>query len=237
MQVGDILQGTRNLRRYLQTCSALCFLNTYPHDTSKTQLQKAKKEMYKPSKNERFLVAANSARSFGVQSLDSDVLLLFVNSIKTPAPYSHPILPPLDTMSPTIFSKWFVKTPQKITDTRKWPDYAFFMWMSLHLNMHTIPRDSAPKVRVPDGPQGPFGYYKQYMGKWDRPELIDVFQRWVATGITRKGDLQPGNLGFGNMGPLLEETQVMREEIKRMCANPRILQLVKSLSIPGGTFS
>lgn len=237
VQVGDILKGTRNLRGYLQTAATLNFLTAYSRDLSKAQLQKAKKTLYKPSKNERFLVTVNSTRTFGVHSLDSDILLLFVNPIEQPAQHNRFPLTPSSmrqTMSPTIFSKWFVRTPRKKTDTRKWPSYAFFMWVALHLNLHAIPRDSAPKVRVPDGPQGPFGYYKQYMGQWSREELITVFQQWVATGLTRKPDV--GNLGYGSMGPLLKDTQLMREEIDRLCNNPRTMNLVKALGFPGSAF-
>ena len=224
---GDILKGTRNLRGYLQAASTLNYLNEISHGEMRRE---AKSRIFRPCKNERFLVTVNAWGMFGICSLDTDVVLLFANPpdpIRTGKNYLSR-LQGSARMDPTIFSKWFIRTTVKMTALQDWPNHAHYMWMGLHLNLTNVRHDSAPTWHYQKGPTGPFYMKNQIPTSYPRDQLYRVLHQWVPRGATRPSAPTGRNTPSVGFGPRLEETLEMRREIEQLCSNPRIAQRLKA---------
>ncbi len=233
VRVGDILKGTRNLRNYLQVASTLNYVTRL--NEKATSRKKIKEGIFRPTKEERFLVTVNSWGMFGVCSLDSDVVLLFSNPEQPSSPSNqskaYPLISGSKRMDPTIFSKWFIRTTTRKINLREWSDYAYHMRSTLHLNLCSVGRDNGPTFHAQPGASGPFDMSKLIYGMKTRNQSISLLQHWVTRGITRpsayksQGSRRRSSAGFG---PLLEETAQMRQEIESLCSNPRIAQRLKA---------
>jgi hypothetical protein len=235
VRVGDVLKGTRNLRNYLQTASTLNYVNDLSQQMNGRK--KSKEKLFRPSKNEKFLVTVNAWGIFGVCSLDSEVVLVFCNPMRpTVSPTARrkgfPIPMPgasgLVRMDPTIFSKWFIRTPMRKTDTRTWSDYEYHMWAALHLNLNNIRHDNAPTFHCQNGPTGPFCTRAQAYGMQPREHLNTLILQWIPKGITRATAETRRNMPSGGFGPRLEDIDAHREELQHLCSNPRIAQRLKA---------
>ena len=231
IQPGDILKGTRNLRNYLQTAATLNYLNDISHGLVPTM--KAKKGIYRPDKDEKFLVTVNAWGMFGACALNSDITLLFCNpKVPSRSPRARKDFVPMCVgpirMDPTIFSKWFIKTSAKKTDLHQWSSYAYHMWVSLHLNMNSLGGDGGLVLRTPDGPTGPFTLHNHNVGAYSRKTLSTLVLQGVTRGITRPTAQSGRNMPGDGCGPQLKDTLQMREEIDRLCTNPRISQKLKA---------
>jgi len=130
-------------------------------------------------------------------------------------------------MDPTIFSQWFIRTPAKMTDLQVWKDHAFYMWVSLHLNLSSIRHDNAPSFYYQNGYQGIFDSHSNGHG-WKRENLLRLFDRWLACGVTRPTAVSGKNLPSSGFGPRLEDIRGMRRDIEQLCSNPRIAQRLKT---------
>ena len=224
---GDVLKGTRNLRHYLQTASTLNYVN----DLSMRMggRSRSKSQLYHPSKDDEFMVTVNAWGTFGVYSARDDVVLLFVNP-SMPSGVSHQSRYPL-RMDPTIFSKWFIRTPKKYVDLTTWPEAPYFMWASLHLNMSSVQSDNAPIFNIQNGASGPFHMGQcgnHYHRPLQRELLLKLIHQWTVRGATRPNSTWNRHLPSGGSGPQLEEIPQMRREIQNICSNPRIAQQLKA---------
>ena len=216
---GDILKGTRNLRNYLQVASTLTYLNDLSNGARPSKKDKAK-DIYRPSKNERFLVTVNAWGVFGTYSLDTEVVLLF----------SNPLLPHhtgSERMNPTIFSKWFIRTPYKRTALVEWPYYAYYMRVALHLNMGNARSDNAPNYHFHTGVAGPFTMRDVSYAHHSRGSLNEFLRMWATRGATRATATHGRNCPSGGFGPRLEETADLHEQVRTLCSNPRIAERIK----------
>ncbi len=235
---GDILKGTRNLRNYLSTASTLSYLHQI--STSARHNRARKRQIYRPSKSEQFLVTVNVRGVFAVYAMSESVILFFANGREdaTPKPFalSNGLTVPrkkinyrfgnpesdLIRMDPTIFSQWFIRTPGKITNVRHWPSYAHYMWMALHLNMVSIVSAEAPLFHIMEGPAGPFEMAGHETPKmWTREALVGHFRRWVVRGVTRPNNPWHQQIAGGTFGPQLKDIAGMRRTIQELCTNPR----------------
>jgi len=231
VRVGDVLLGTRNLRHYLQTAATLNYLQEVSQDLS--YRNRAKANLYRPSKEDEFLVTVNAWDTFGVYNVSKEVMLLFHNPSKdlsTPAgfirkkPTGKSFPRRMDT---TIFSKWFIRTNMKYTDLSGWPATPYYMWAALHMNLNSIRSDSVPNFHCDGSPHGPFHMGSQQRN-WKRGQLMTLLRDWVPTGITRSGAPTPRQLPNQGFGPRLEDIEGMRRDIESLCSNPRLAQRLKS---------
>lgn len=232
VRVGDVLKGTRNLRYYLQTASTLKYLQEVKHGHSMGRLRS---QIYRPSKNDKFLVTVNAWDLFGVHSLDTELVLLFGNpairtknstrSLGSPS-YIQPKVLGL-RMDTTIFSQWFIRTHAKMIDLRDWKDSAYYMRSALHLNLANIRHDSVPSYHFQHGQSGVFDGHMNGEG-WQRDVLLSMSREWAARGATRVGAPTGKNTPGGGFGPRLEEIDEMKREIFQLCTNPRIAQRLKA---------
>jgi hypothetical protein len=130
-------------------------------------------------------------------------------------------------MAPPIFSQWFIRTDEKQPDVRKWPDYAFYIWAAIQLNLINIVDNNALNVHLQDGPTGPFDLVSN--GKGAKRESVQAtIQQWSVRGHTRLSVTDRGRLPNGGYGPRLEDLAGMKERIKELCRNPRVVQRLKS---------
>ncbi len=230
VRVGDVLKGTRNLRNYLQTAATLAYVmplsRSYsgsPRSRSEGSAWLDKLRNYRPSKNDEFLVTVNAWSIFGVCDTNSKVVLLFRNSMVPtlkPGGYTHR----RPCMDPTIFSKWFIRTPKKRVDISIWPREPYYMWASLHLNLSHIRGDTRLQFHFPDGPEDLF-IPEPNSKRWKRNQLVALFHKWRPRGITRPFSERAFD---ASQGPRLEEITPMRAQIAEICSNPRISQSVKA---------
>lgn len=222
VRVGDVLKGTRNLRHWLQTAATLNYLNNLRHNYGDSN--KAKECIYTPSKNDEFLVTVNAWGVFGVYSVNKDVVLLFINRSKEYHKRMHrPLL-----MDPTIFSKWFIRTPRKCPDLETWPLFPYYMRACLHLNVSSMKHEmNTPQMQIMNGPEGPFQMHSNQVGGWEKASLKAFVQASTPKGITRPGAWNWISAYMGH-GPRMEDLEPMRGEIMRLCSNPRLLQKIKS---------
>lgn len=229
VHVGDILRGTRNLRNYIQTASALRYLRDIQH--GRRREEKARKHIRRPCKNDKFLVTVNAWDMFGVYSLDTEVTLLFGNRPKLQQPVDIEQKRPALTsskmyMNPTIFSQWFIRTPARMIDLRNWEHAAFYMWTSLHLNLSSIRTgDAVPRFFYCD--EGPDIFEPNPSTHvWEGRHLVGSIEKWIPRGITRPRAANRGGykcMPLGSFGPQLEEIQPMKREINaRLSSNPRV---------------
>lgn len=232
VRVGDVLKGTRNLRYYLQTASTLKYLQEIRHGHS---VERLRRRIYRPSKNDKFLVTVNAWGLFGVYSLDTEVILLFgnptirpKNSTRSPNGRLSSIQPkmPEMRMNPTIFSQWFIRTHIKMIDLREWKSSAYYMRAALHLNLANIRSDNIPSYYFQHGQSGIFEGHMNGEG-WQRDTLRALSSEWAPRGVTRVGAPTGKNNPGGGFGPRLEEIEDMRREIFQLCTNPRVAQRLK----------
>ena len=236
---GDILKGTRNLRGYLQTVVTLSHLRDLDYMLKCGVRPRNKKSRnvpgkgYRPSKDERFLVVVNAWDRFGVYSLNSDVILLFSNPLTRPSRLA------LTRMDPTIFSKWFIRTPEKITALNKWPDPAHYMWVSLHLNTSGIPHDTDTQFHCSEGFVGPFSMNpaKNTDQLPNRGYLRKVVRQWMVRGSTRTTFPSHSRLPVEGFGPILKDIESMKKEIRALCTNPKMAQLLRTTEKDPKVFS
>jgi len=233
IRVGDVLKGTRNLRYYLQSASTLKYLQEIKHGAGRARARR--QNIYRPSKNDRFLVTVNAWGLFGVYSLDTELILLFGNPTIRPKKTTRgppgigriePMMPAM-RMNPTIFSQWFIRTHFKMTDLRDWHDSAYYMRASLHLNLSNIRNDNIPSYYFQHGQGGIFDGHMNGEG-WHRDTLRALGSEWAPRGATRMGAPTGKNSPSGGFGPRLEEIEEMKREIFQLCTNPRIAQRLKA---------
>jgi hypothetical protein len=230
VRVGDILSGTRNLRHYLQTAVTLNYLEDI-HQGAMGR-RKDKQHVYNPAKDEKFLVVANAWGSFCAVSTVANVGLFFRNPTDGPIriPMGKKQLLPRSTalyMAPAIFSQWFIRTEEKQPDVRKWPDYAFHIWASAQMNLCNIVADGALTLHLQGGPQGPFSLVLNGKGV-KRDNIHHYIREWSVRGHTRLSYPDRGRLPNGGYGPRLEDLSGMKERIRELCRNPRVVQRLKS---------
>jgi len=232
VRVGDVLKGTRNLRYYLQTASTLRYLQEAKHGHSMKHLSR---QIYRPSKNDKFLVTVNAWGLFGVCSLDTEVILLFGNPTTRPKNSTRSLGRPshIQTkmpemrMNPTIFPQWFIRTHVKMIDLRDWKDPAYYMRSVLHFNLTNIRQDSVPSYYFQHGQSGVFDSHMNGEG-WQRDVLLSMSREWATRGVTRVGAPTGKNTPGNGFGPQLEEIEGMKREIFQLCTNPRIAQRLKA---------
>jgi hypothetical protein len=234
VRVGDVLKGTRNLRYYLQTASTLKYLQEIKHGAGAARARR--QNIYRPAKNDKFLVTVNAWGLFGVYNLDTEVILLFGNPTIRPKNSTRSTLGRLSSiqpkmpdmrMNPTIFSQWFIRTHIKMVDLRDWKDPAYYMRSVLHLNLANIRSDNVPSYYFQHGQSGIFDGYMNGEG-WQRDNLLHLSKAWAARGATRVGAPTGKNTPGGGFGPRLEEIGGMKREIFQLCTNPRIAQCLKA---------
>lgn len=226
--VGDVLKGTKNLRNYLRARSLQDrirkVINNPNHKPAK---------LYTPSKKDNFVVAVNAWDRFGVWCEREEIVLYWCNfSPKQPAP-KHYKQPVPEYMSPSIFSKWFVKTNDKRPQVDLWPDYAYAMWTLLNLNAAGT---GEFHLDLGNLVIGPFRHKENLVSCFQNPIKIEAKRnllRAIKTGHTRELELSkkahhmPRWTGFKG-GPRIEDIKDIREEIHDMLSNQRQrLQVLK----------
>jgi len=136
--------------------------------------------------------------------------------------------PRVRRMDPTIFSRWFIRTHRKRVDLTAWPDFAYYMWIALHLNLSNIHPESAVSFHCPNGPKAPFNIGTTTRFSTERRHLRRMIKDWAPRGCTREGAPQGGIFSNTGYGPQLEDIAGMRREIESLCSNPRLAQRLKS---------
>ena len=213
---GDVLLGTKHLRNWLRTAGTFQYLQCIREGGAAAS--KARGYLYTPAKTDTFLVTTNTSATFGVYGENKDLLLLF------------PVSPEVGTakdrgfMNPVAFSQWFIRTGERRVDTTKWPLYAYYMWISLHLNMNNAHTDRRPPFFSGKMPAGPFDSHRgSEKGKWTRESLQKFATSWIARGVTRE------SFAYGGYpaGPRVEEIQSMREAIQELCRHSATVQRLK----------
>lgn len=134
VRAGDVLTGTRMLRRWLQTSVRYLALRegTDPN-------------FYSPDKDTKFVVAVNAGKVFivwaerpgmGKGASNKLMLIPFVNVSKPTAALGHKQDQEYykERMSPSLFSRWFIKTVEKRTALQSWPSGAYACWVLYHMN-------------------------------------------------------------------------------------------------------
>jgi hypothetical protein len=225
VRIGDILLGTRNLRRYLQTAATLSYVKEVGAGVS---AGRARAVLYRPSKEDQFLVTVNAWEVFGAHGLNCPVTLLFANPT-TGGPAGRSVAGNSSRMNPTLFSKWFIRTPRRMVDLADWPAWACYMKMSLHLNLGNSRDPNAPAFNYGSGCRSPFTTQR---GKppWTKNQLIAALEEWAPRGITRLAPARGGGktMHRGGCGPLFDEIPAMQDEIRERCSNPRIARHLKA---------
>jgi hypothetical protein len=173
--------------------------------------------LYSPSKDDKFLVTANTPEVFGVHSGNRSVMLVF------PALQLTGNMEMEKGITPATFSQWFIRTDVRSVDTRKWPEEAYYMWITLQLNMQGVRYDKRPAFHAGHIPGGPFEAHNYAHSKWGRRGLREFARTWIPRGATRWSEAKTAN-----PGPRLTDIKWMQEEIQKICADSRILQKIKT---------
>jgi hypothetical protein len=121
-------------------------------------------------------------------------------------------------MSPELFARWFIRTPERHPDLRRWPLYAHHTWAALHMNAsHPLlgdyqlhfpfcPNPSHSAFSVPRAIEGLRG--------GDRGQLFQYALMASKTGVVRFRNSMGGVLPVGPQGPRLEDISRIKEDAK-----------------------
>ncbi len=260
VRAGDVLLGTKNLRTYLQMASLCRIaLYGQAHGLAERRgrhdIVRGGPVLYSPNKSDQFIVLANTDDRFAVWSSNQNLVLLFVNPCpKGAAPKTlgtrrvvsipQPLLKPgqfvpsggvewryvAPRMTPEIFSSWFIKTRLKNVDLTQWPDYAWYLHVSLQhgVTSQGKPRDSRGA--------GAFSFVS-HLGQWEidapfklaewnkgsqRAQMARLATKLLERGIGRTTANRPSSLGMNHgYGPLLGDIPVIKNKIREAAQNPR----------------
>jgi hypothetical protein len=212
---GDVLRGTKHLRRWLKTAGLLRYLQSVAGED--THRGDASGYLYSPSKGDKFLVTVNTSETFGVYSEEKNGIALIFPAVQG-ASNSRGVE---KGITPTTFSQWFIRTDVRFVNAQKWPLEAYYMWVSLQLDMQRAPSESRPTFH-----QGGDPFNKHcFLRNWGKSELMLFASRWISRGATRS----PPKKLLSRLypGPRLTDIEQMQRSIQEICANPRTLQKIK----------
>ncbi len=215
IRVGDVLFGTKNLRNWLQTSSLLSYVQALAGRSSREG------KLYIPTKKDRFVVAVNAWETFAVWGLDSDVIILFCN----PGPRRHTYQDKQEpAMTPALFAQWFIRTRGRCPDLRSWPNHAYYLWGSLHMNAVSVPGKRLGYT-IPSGLDSVFNYheYNDHPKEVVRERVVDT----IGYGLTRRKAKRSPFAGDRRVGPTLNDILAMRRQISDFTANPRVVKKLK----------
>lgn len=219
VRVGEVLFGTKNLRHYLRTASILSYVRDL-HVGIKPSL------IYTPSRQDRFVVAANVRPYFAAWGPNQDVVLLFKNGEEDRGP----------RMDPNIFAQWFVRSGLYQPDLSSWPGYACTIWSVLQMNSGSVPRNTITIAPAPnklnisglgEGTKTPFMIHKATTGNKDL--VFENTRAAIRCGMTRPNAPRNAFRKDFSCGPRLSDLKAMYEELARITRNPRIIQQLATL--------
>lgn len=224
VKVGDILKGTRNLRNWLQAADLYRCIR-------RGGLRRGQTSLYIPSKDDDFIVAANSWESFAAWSPNRDIMLFFCNPRDKGGQPQGEI-----RLNPTNFATWFVHTSGRHPDLKSWPDYAYYMWAVTHMNLCGNPEFSW-NIFFSTHYKFPFDYHYNY-GEGSREglgrgEIAFCLGHTITRGYTREKGMRDRKLPASGFGPLLTEIDTMRQDTARRAKRPGAENLFsKELKVP-----
>ncbi len=242
VQVGSILYGTKNLRNWLRKASLLTCLEDIRRGLKP---DRAKKLIFAPQKNDEYIVAVNAWGRFAVWSPRRDIVLLFIN----PEPDSRAtrrnasVEDPDKRMDPSIFPSWFINTNGRRVDLRQWPNYAYHLWASLHMNAISGLTSKArliPNFDADSSTLAPFQYHEQN-SQWDRYDTQLRLLEGLKRGMTRRKWAgrrgQPSVSNLGRRGITLSDLDRLDERIRQLASDPRFCKKIGvTVNIAAGGF-
>lgn len=201
---GDLLGGTRNLRNYIQTARSLFILERI------LEGRRTIKDISPLSKRATFVVVANTAQTFAVWAADS-ILLLFRNRAG-------------DTrISPQLFPIWFIRTPLRYPDMRKWPTSAYRLWAAWQMNGDNV-GDSPLRINFPPMPR-----HQELFLLHDTLECNrDHIDEWVKRTLKRHmlhPSMPSAPRSSAARGPLLTDLRDMQDQLQHMRNRPDTKEL------------
>jgi hypothetical protein len=226
--VGDVLHGTKNLRRYVRTCSLLRYLKVL--DTGRSNKGNRTDLLYTPNKEDKFVVALNRDGDFCVWGTNKHLVLAFMNNNGK-----------MKGMSPSIFARWFVRTQDRVPDLKEWPLYARYIWgagqLGARYNVETrLPFHSQQVGRTPLE-EIPFQYSLHNPRNTDSATIRHAVEEAVISGRFR-GDPEGASRGKGKKrgvsvlsscpsGPDLSMLPTITREVETLLRNPRLVTAAK----------
>lgn len=227
IRVGDVLHGTKNLRNYLRTCSLLRYLRHLSEVGRYGGKAEASEMLYTPRKDDQFVVASNTDGRFLVWSPNKQVILFFYNGHRALGN-----LEPPKRMDAQIFAKWFTRTEMRWPDVTSWPIWAYYFWASIQLNACRNRETSLPFHYHP-GPGNnsffaPFDIHRNVPNNIDPATIKHAVHESIRQGTFRnEGKAQTHFFSGHTHGPRLEDVRAMRDEIRHLTRDPRMLSRAK----------
>ena len=233
VHVGDVLFGTRNLRNYLRTASLLMYAEDVASGGKPSRRYKKRsfsQSVHTPTKNDRYVVLSNANKIFAVWGLNGDLLIVFNNpSEKQNGPMAG-LSYGAETMTPEIFSRWFIRSRGKMPDLRSWPAWAYHVWAAAHMNA----RSNIERCLMFNPVAGGMPHHSPFVGRFmgmprdiDRVLVRDAAREAIITGIFRQDPPARTINGGRPFGPSLREIDRMQEQLKKLLKQPQIRKRIK----------
>lgn len=227
IRVGDVLHGTKNLRNYLRTCSLLQYLRELAGVDPFVGKAEASEIIYTPRKNDQFVVGANANGRFLVWEPNKQIVLFFYNGHRTAGDPEPP-----KSMDAQTFAKWFTRTEARYPDVTLWPTWAYYLWAAIQLNACRNQEISLPFHYRPGSGSAPF--LAPFIIRHCLPNGINsatikhAVHESIRQGTFRNEGRARARIFKGlHHGPTLEDVRVMRDEIRRLASDPRVLSRTK----------
>jgi hypothetical protein len=140
-----------------------------------------------------------------------------------------------------MFSAWFIKTKGKQPSLGTWPDFAWYLYVTLQLNTAASSGRSSdanfskvlPFSMRRDTGEDSDAEIPFMISEWNnshtrsRAEVTRKANRLVAQGINRPNSKKTPLMGFNRgFGPLLSDLDMMRRRIAQLTQDPRDRQLL-----------
>lgn len=143
LRVGDVLLGTKNLRRWLRAASLEVALGNFLSACASIGVKNVDtkgslRKIHSPSKQDEYVVVTNRERALIVWGARDNLIIPFVNPVvKDAGPGSEEdeILKREVRISPELFSKWFIKTNRRNVRVQDWSVSARNCWLFAHMNL------------------------------------------------------------------------------------------------------
>lgn len=216
IRVGDVLLGTKNLRNWLQTKSLLAYTRKLT-----VGMRVNNEKLYIPRKRDSFVVVVNAWETFAACNFEAKVTILFANPVQQ---VTHERGEP--RMGPSQFATWFIRTRGKRPDLRCWPEWAYYLWASVHMNLMSS-RNYQLTYYLPPEEDATFQIANH--NEADRDSVRKHLYRAIRAGETRRKPRRRASLGESHgYGPKLEDILRDQETLRQMVKNPRLEKRVKS---------
>lgn len=200
VKVGDVLLGTRRLRRWLRAVSL----------ADHVRRGQASPGIRAPRKDDRFTVIVNRNYAFAVWNPRLQALIPFVNPRNQTSEVET-------VMDGCIFSRWFVHTAEKDLQVSNWPGGVQRIWMEAHLGgahnylVHRVGGD-VPGLEWPV-----FSVFS--LARVNTPGRMSMLAEHLTTLLQRRGIApNPHRLYAGRVGPREGEIPLLEAHLGRAIA-------------------